>query len=150
MRISSRSRLSVSLARSSSDRDRPIGFRLLLQLPVNLLPTDLHERRQMRQRNGLTAILVRGDLRDNLRGNVAGRGKAVRPLNQRSGNNRSVLQHILQIHQIAVMHVLRIVVRVVEVNYSFVVRVDYVLGQQYAVGKVAGSLRRRCSRAEWS
>ena len=35
------------------------------------------------------------------------------------------------------MHVLSIVVRVVEVDYAFVVRVDYILRQQYAVGKVA-------------
>ena len=49
----------------------------------------------MSQADALTAVLAGGDLRDDLRGNVARRGKAVRFFDQRSADHRSVLQHIL-------------------------------------------------------
>lgn len=48
-------------------------------------------------------ILV-GYLGDNLSGDIAGRGKAVGLLNPGLADNRAVLQHVLQVHQVAVVH----------------------------------------------
>ena len=56
----------------------------------------------------------------------------MRLFNQRAGNDRAVLQHILQIDQIAVVHMLGEIIRVVEVDDALVVRVDDVLRQQHA------------------
>ena len=59
---------------------------------------------------------------------------------ERTGDDGAVLQHVLQIHQIAVMHMLGVVIRVVEVDDALVVGVHDVLGQQNAVGDVAADL----------
>ena len=56
--------------------------------------------------------------------------------NQGAGNNRTVLQHILQVHQIAVVHMLSIVVRIMEVDDSGLVGVHNVLRKQDAAGNV--------------
>ena len=60
----------------------------------------------MRQRDGLAAILVRGDLRDDLRGDIAGRGEGMRLFDERAGDDRAVLQHVLEIDKVAVVHML--------------------------------------------
>ena len=61
-------------------------------------------------------------------------------LNQRAGNHRAVLQHILQVHQVTIVHVLGIIVRVVEMdNASFVGRHN-VLGQQNPAGNILTDL----------
>ena len=60
-------------------------------LAADFLTADLHEGREMRQRNRLAAVLIGRDLRDNLRGDVAGGGEAVRTLYHRAGNDRAVL-----------------------------------------------------------
>ena len=86
--------------------------------------------------------MVGRHLRDDLRGNVTGRGKAVRPFNQRACDHRAVLQHILQIHQIAVVHVLGKIVRIVKMNDALVMRVHNVLRQQNPVCNVSGHLAR--------
>ena len=118
------------------------GLDLLQDGPADLLPGDVDERRQVRQRNGLAAILVGGDLRDDLRGDVAGRGEAVRLFDERAGDDRAVLQHILEIDQIAVVHVLGEVIRVVEVDDALVMRLDDVLRQQHAGRQILGDLTR--------
>ena len=96
----------------------------------DLFAADIHKRRQMGKRNALSAVLIRSHLRDNLRGDIARRGKAVRFLDQRTGNHRAVLQHVFKIYKIAVMHVLREIIGVVEVNDAFVVRGYNIFGQQ--------------------
>ncbi len=48
------------------------------------------------------------------------------------GNDRTVLEHILQIHQIAVVHMLCEIVGVMEVNNPILVRLDNIFGQQNA------------------
>ena len=96
----------------------------------------------MRERDALPAVLVARHLRDDLRGDVAGGGEGMRTLNERAGDDRAVLQHVLQIHKVAVVHVLGIIVRVVEVDDALLVRLDDVLGQEDAVGQVAADLAR--------
>ena len=118
------------------------GLDLFEHGAADLLPGNIDKRGQVCQGNGLAAILVRGDLRDDLGRNVAGRGEAVRLFNQRAGNDRAVLQHILQIDQIAVVHMLGEIIRVVEVDDALVVRVDDVLRQQHAGRQVLRHLTR--------
>ena len=55
-------------------------------------------------------------------------------------DDRAVLQHILEIDQIAVVHVLGEVIRVVEVDDALVVRLDDVLRQQHAGRQILGDL----------
>ena len=66
----------------------------------------------------------------------------MRTLDERSGDDGAVLQHILEVHEVAVVHVLGIIVRVVEVDDALLVRLDDVLGQEDAVGQVAADLAR--------
>ena len=83
----------------------------------------------MGQRDGLSAILGGSNLGDDLRRDIAGRREAVRLLNERARDNGAVLEHILQVHQVAVMHVLGKVVGIVEVNQALIVGVHDLLGQ---------------------
>ena len=109
-------------------------------LATNLLTAHLDKRSQMGQRNRLTAVLGRCDLGDNLRRDIAGSREAVRLLDQRARDNGAVLEHILQVHQVAVVHVLGEVVRIVEVNQALVVGIHDLLGQQHALRQVLGDL----------
>ena len=83
----------------------------------------------MGQRDGLAAILGGCNLGDDLCRDVAGRREAVRLLNQRTRDNSTVLEHILQVHQVAVMHVLGKVVGIVEVDQALIVGIHDLLGQ---------------------
>ena len=60
----------------------------------------------------------------------------MRLFNHCIGNDRTVLEHILQIHQIAVVHMLCEIVGVMEVNNAFLVRLDNIFGQQNAFRQV--------------
>ena len=75
-------------------------------LAANLLTAHLDERGKMGQRNRLATVLGGSNLGDDLRRDVAGGREAVRLLNQRTRDNSAVLEHVLQVHQIAVVHVL--------------------------------------------
>ena len=94
----------------------------------------------MGQGDGLAAVLVGGHLSHDLGGDVAGGGKAVGPLNQRPGDDGAVLQHVLQIHQVAVVHVLSEVVGVVEMDDALLVGLHNLLGQQQPLAEVPGDL----------
>ena len=96
----------------------------------------------MRQGDGLPAVLVGGDLRNDLGRDVAGGGEAVRLLDQRPGDDGAVLQHVLQVHQIAVVHVLGIVIGVMEMDDALAVRLGDILGQKHAHGQVLRHLAR--------
>ena len=106
-------------------------------LSADFLTGNVDKRCQMRQGNGLAAILVGGDLRDDLCCDVAGRRKAVRTFNQCAGNHRTVLEHIFQVDQIAVMHMLCEVVCVMEVDDSFVLRLDDFFREEETVRDIA-------------
>ena len=64
----------------------------------------------------------------------------MRPLDERSGDDGAVFEHILKVHEVAVVHMLRVIVGVVEVDDALLVRLDDVLRQQDAVGDVAADL----------
>ena len=87
-----------------------------LQFFSDLFPTDINEGRQMGQRDGLAAVLVGSHLCDNLGCNVASCRESVRSLNQSAADDGSVLKHVLQIDQVAVVHMLSEVVRIMEVE----------------------------------
>ena len=106
----------------------------------DLLAGDVHEGGQVGQADALAAVLVGGHLRDDLGGDVAGSGKAVGLFDEGARDDGAVLQHILQVDQVAVVHVLGKVVRVVEVDQSLPVGLDDVGGQQQAGGQVLGDL----------
>ena len=94
----------------------------------------------MGQRNRLAAVLGGSNLGDNLRRDVAGSREAVRLLDQRARDNGAVLEHVLQVHQVAVMHVLGKVVGIVEVDQALIVRIHDLLGQQHTLSQVLGNL----------
>ena len=57
-----------------------------------------------------------------------------------AGDDGAVLQHVLQVHQVAVVHVLGEIVGVVEVDDALLVGLHDLPGQQQAVGDVPGHL----------
>ena len=116
--------------------------KLRVQFPTNLLPAYLYERGQVGEGNGLAAVLVGSNLRDDLRGDIAGGGKAVGLFDERARDDRAVLQHILQVHQITVVHVLGVVVHVMEVDEPLFMGLHDVLRQQQALGQIPGNLAR--------
>ena len=94
----------------------------------------------MCERDALTAILITCNLRNDLCCNVTRRGKAVGTLDHRAGDDRSVLQHILKVNKIAVVHVLRVVVGIVEVNDTLFVCLNDILGKEQTRCNVAAYL----------
>ena len=115
---------------------------LLLNLLANLLPGDIHKGGEVCKGDRLAAVLVGGDLGDDLGGNVARRAEGVRLLNQGAGDNRAVLEHILQVDQTAVVHMLDIVVAVVEVDDAFFVGFGDFLRQEKPLSDIPAQLAR--------
>ncbi len=104
------------------------------------LPAHVHKGGQVGQGDGLAAVLVGGHLGHDLGGDVAGGGEAVGPFNQGPGDDGAVLEHVLQVYQIAVVHVLGKVVGVMEVDDALLVGFHDVLGQQQPLAEVPGDL----------
>ena len=122
-------------------RDRGAdGVQLLFHAFADLLPADVHEGGQVGQGDGLAAVLVGGHLGDDLGGDVAGGGEGVGLFNQGAGDDGAVLQHVLQVHQVAVVHVLGVIVGIVEVDDAGVVGLHDLGGQKKAVGDVPADL----------
>ena len=96
----------------------------------------------MGQADGLTAVLVGGHLRNDLGGDVAGGGEGVGLFDEGAGNYGAVLQHVLQVDQITVMHVLGIVIGIVEVNDAGFVSLHDLPGQKDAAGNIFADLAR--------
>lgn len=92
--------------------------------------------------DGLSAVLIRGDLCNDLRCDIAGSRKAVRLLNHSTGYHCAVLKHILQIHQTAVMHRLCDVVQIVYMNDAVIVGSDHIFGKQESAADVSADLSR--------
>ena len=83
---------------------------------------------------GLSAVLVGSHLCHNLGGYIAGSEKAVGLFNHGLGNHRAVLQHILQVDQVTVMLLLRIVIGIMEVNNSLFMGLYNILRKQKSSG----------------
>ncbi len=64
----------------------------------------------------------------------------MRPLDHRAADNRAILQHILQIDQITVVHMLGKVVCIMEVNKAGFVGIHNLLGQQNTAGDILADL----------
>ena len=64
----------------------------------------------------------------------------MRALDERAGDDGPVLQHVLKIHEIAVVHVLRKVIGVVEVDDALIVGLNHLGGEQHALREVLGDL----------
>ena len=101
---------------------------------------DIDKRHQMRQRNALAAILGAGNLSHCLCRDIACRGKAVGLLDQGSADNRAVLEHVLQVHQAAVVHMLGKVIRVMEVDDAFFMGFPDIFRQQETLGDILADL----------
>ena len=116
------------------------GFQLLFHYLADFLPADLDKGSQVGKANGLTAVLVGSHLGDNLGGDVAGGGEGMGLFNEGTGDDGAVLQHILQVYQIAVVHMLGIVVCIMEVDDTGLVSVHNLPGQENPAGNVLGNL----------
>ena len=64
----------------------------------------------------------------------------MRLLDHCAGDHGAVLQHIVQIDQIAVVHMLRVVVRVVEMDDTGFMGINDLLRQENSAGDVLGDL----------
>ena len=84
----------------------------------------------------LTAVLARCNLRNNLRSDIASSREAMWTLNQSTGNHRAVLQHVIEVEQVAVVHMLGIVISIVEMDNTRVVSLDDIFRQKHTHGKV--------------
>ena len=94
----------------------------------------------MGQTDGLTAVLVGSHLGNDLGGNITGGREGMGLVDISTGNHGAVLQHILQVHQIAVVHMLGKVIRIMEVDNTGIMSIHDVLGQQNTAGDVLGHL----------
>ena len=94
----------------------------------------------MGQGDGLAAVLIGGHLGNDLGGNVAGSGEGMGLLNEGAGNNSAVLEHIVQIHQVAIVHMLGIVIGVMEMDDARLMGRHDLPGQQNAAGDILGHL----------
>ena len=103
----------------------------------DLLTGYVHERCQVAEGEGLSAILVRGHLCDDLCCDIAGRIEAVRLLDHGAGDHGAVLQHILEIHEITVVLTLCEVIRIMEVDDALAVCLRDLLREKHTVGEVS-------------
>ena len=94
----------------------------------------------MCQRDGLTAVLAGCYLSNNLSCNVACRREAVWTLNQSTGDNSAVLQHVIKVDEVAVVHVLCKVIGIVEVDETLVVSSNNVLWKELTLNEVLRNL----------
>ena len=95
----------------------------------------------MCQGDGLTAIGVTGNLSNDLCGDIAGGGKTVGLFNQSAGNDRAVLQHVLQIDQLTVGDRAGYIAHVMDVDHTLIVGVDDILGKDVTAADIFGYLR---------
>ena len=94
----------------------------------------------MRKADALSAILVAGNLRDDLGRDVAGCGEAVRALDQCLADHGAVLQHILQVYKIAVVHMLCKIVGVMEVDDSLLIRLNNIFRKKKSSREILADL----------
>ncbi len=84
----------------------------------------------MRERDTLSAVLTAGNLGDTLCGHIAGRGKALGRIDHRLTDHRAVLQHILQVDQTAVVHMLGKIIRIMKMDDPFLMSLHDIRRQQ--------------------
>ena len=116
--------------------------KFLRDVCADLLTADVHKWREVRQGNTLSAVLIGGDLRNDLRRDIARCREGMRLFNERSGDDRSILQHVLEIDKVAVVHMLRKIVRIVEMDKPGIMCRDNIGRQEDTARQVLGDLAR--------
>ena len=94
----------------------------------------------MSQGDGLTTVLARCYLSNDLSCNVACRREAVWTLNQSTGDNSAVLQHVIKVDEVTVVHVLCKVIGIVEVDKTLVVSSNNILWKELTLNEVLRNL----------
>ena len=94
----------------------------------------------MSQGDGLTTVLARCYLSNDLSCNVACSGEAVWTLNQSTGDNSAVLQHVIKVDEVTVVHVLCKVIGIVEVDETLVVSSNDILWKKLTLNEVLRNL----------
>ena len=102
----------------------------------DLLPADIHKRRQMCQCKGLSSILITCHLCHDLSRNITCGKEAMWFLDQSLADNGSILKHVFQVNQITVMLFLCKIIRIVEMNNSFLMRFHNLIRKQNTSGKI--------------
>ena len=102
----------------------------------DLLAADVYEGSEVREREGLSAVLVRSDLRDDLRRDIARGEEGVRLFDHGLADDGTILQHVFQIDEVTVVLALGEIVSVVEMDDALLVRFHDLLREQQAAGEV--------------
>ena len=79
--------------------------------------------------DSLTTILVGSDLGDDLCRDITCCAKGMWLFDQSIGDDRAILQHVFQVYQAAVIHWLGKVIRIMEMDDAFFMRIDDVFWQ---------------------
>ena len=106
----------------------------------DFLTADIDEGRKVRKRKGLAAILVGCYLGNNLGRYVAGGEERMGFFDHCLADDSTVLEHVFQVNEIAVMFFLREIVGIMEVNDAFIVRLDDFFRKKKAAREVFGYL----------
>ena len=117
-------------------------FKFAANITAELLTAGLHKWCQVGQGNTLTTVLRTCNLCDDLCGDVTCGRKTVRLFDHGFADNSSVLQHILQIDQTAIVHVLCEIVCIMEMNNTFPMSICNIMGQQKAGRNVLADFAR--------
>ena len=94
----------------------------------------------MCQGNTLPAILGARNLCNCLCCNITCSRKALWRLNHSLTDNRSVLQHILQIHKTAIMHMLCKIISIMKMNNPFFMRFHNIRSQKKTLRNILADL----------
>ena len=116
------------------------GFALFHNLLADLPAAHINEGSQVRQGEGLAAVLVGGNLGDDLCRHIAGGIEAVGLLDQGLADDGAVLQHVLKVDKVAVVLLLGIIIGIVEVDDTLFVGFHDVGGQKDTAGQILGDL----------
>ena len=94
----------------------------------------------MRQGDRLSAVLIAGNLCNRLGCDIAGRRKTLRTLDHCLTDHRSILQHVLQIDQGTVIHMLGKVICIMKMDQTFFMCFDNLRIQQDTLGNILADL----------
>jgi hypothetical protein len=97
----------------------------------------------MGQADRLPAVGVAGHLGDDLGGDIAGRGKAVRLFDQGIRDHRAVLEHVFQIHQLTVADRPGHISHIVDMDDAFIVGFDHILRKDVSPADILGDFTRQ-------
>ena len=90
----------------------------------------------MGQSKGLSTILVRGNLSNDLCCYITCSEEAVRSFDHGLRDNRAVLQHIFEVDQITVMLSLSEIIGVMEMNNAFLMSTNDVFRKKHTLGQI--------------